>query len=356
MEISDLTPRQKTAIILTSLPQEVANSILMGFSPEERRAINAEFPRVRDIPENIKQQVLNEFLQKNKQTISSVQKQEQPKEEQVSISQSLDKLLGKPTVSSQPSGHSPVAPTFSSTIKSSKPLDFIAAINPKKVYWVLRNESSATIAFVLSQLAPAVSQRILSVFPTSQQTEINKHLVGIRKVDNRVIEAISKFIKQEIEEIDIPMVGETISVPPSSMPTVPTSTSPPTPVSAPTTPTPTAPPITQTTPPISPQTVTTASIIISNKKMDFTDISLLKPADMEHLLKLTNKNDWVIALKGLPPEIVDKILSIMPQVQAKVIKKEIETTPASKEDIIKAQRDILFKIKGLVTIGKVKIA
>ncbi|MFN4151285.1 MAG: hypothetical protein ACK4IX_10110, partial [Candidatus Sericytochromatia bacterium] len=99
MEINELTPRQKTAIILTSLPPEISSSVLMSFSPEERRAINAEFPKVKNIPENIKQQVLNEFLQKNRQTISStnISSEEPKKEENISFSQNLDKLLGKPS-------------------------------------------------------------------------------------------------------------------------------------------------------------------------------------------------------------------------------------------------------------------
>ncbi|MCS7164806.1 MAG: FliG C-terminal domain-containing protein [Candidatus Calescibacterium sp.] len=326
MDINELTPRQKTAIILTSLPPEISNSILMSFSPEERRAINAEFPKVRNIPDNIKQQVLNEFLQKNRQTISfpkqeTPAQEEQKKEEPISISQNLDKLLGKQPIQQNPT---------LSTTKLSKPLDFLAAVNPKKVYWVLKNESNSTIAFILSQLSPAVSQRILSVFPTSQQTEISKYMIGIRKPDNRVIEVVAKFIRQELEEIDIPPVGE------SSFSQIQQTTTSPTEQQA-------------------KQTVATASIVISNKKIDFADISLLKQQDMEHLLKLTNKNDWVNALKGVSPEIADKILSLMPQVQAKVIKKDLETATVSKEDIIKAQRDILFKVKGLVTIGKVKI-
>lgn len=331
MDINELTPRQKTAIILTSLPQEVANSILMGFSPEERRAINAEFPKVRNIPDNIKQQVLNEFLQKNRQTISKpVEENKQQEEQPVSIAQNLDRLLGKPNAS--------VSPSFTTTSKSSKPLDFLAAVNPKKVYWVLRNESSGTIAFILSQLPPAVSQRILTVFPTSQQTEINKYLVGIRQADNRVVEVVAKFLKQELDEIDIPVGGETVVSNTASVGSI-SNTS----INS------------SASQNIDKTSQTTASIIISNKKIDFADVSLLKPQDMEHLLKLTNKNDWVCALKGVAPEIADKILSLMPQVQAKMIKKELETSTVSKEEIIKAQRDILFKIKGLVTIGKVKI-
>lgn len=331
MDINELTPRQKTAIILTSLPQEVANSILMGFSPEERRAINAEFPKVRNIPDNIKQQVLNEFLQKNRQTISKpVEENKQQEEQPVSIAQNLDRLLGKPNAS--------VSPPFTTTSKSSKPLDFLAAVNPKKVYWVLRNESSSTIAFILSQLPPAVSQRILTVFPTSQQTEINKYLVGIRQADNRVVEVVAKFLKQELDEIDIPVGGETVVSNTASVGSI-SNTS----INS------------SASQNIDKTSQTTASIIISNKKIDFADVSLLKPQDMEHLLKLTNKNDWVCALKGVAPEIADKILSLMPQVQAKMIKKELETSTVSKEEIIKAQRDILFKIKGLVTIGKVKI-
>ncbi|MFN3995563.1 MAG: FliG C-terminal domain-containing protein, partial [bacterium] len=226
---------------------------------------------------------------------------------------------------------SPEMPSFTVS-KSSKPLDFLAAFNPKKVYWVLRNESSSTIAFILSQLPPAVSQRILSVFPTSQQTEISKYMVNIRQVDNRIVETVAKFIKQELEETDISTFGETSYA--TTQQSIPSSNLSPTPEKNPS---------------------TTASIIISNKKIDFTDISLLKPPDMENLLKLTNKNDWVSALKGIPPEIADKILSLMPQIQAKVIKRELDTAVVSKDEIIKSQRDILFKLKGLVTIGKVKI-
>lgn len=326
MEINELTARQKTAIILTSLPPEVSNSILMSFSPEERRAINAEIPKVRNIPDNIKQQVLNEFLQKNRQTISSqaLNEESSKKEEPISFSQNLDKLLGKTTVANVSE-----IPAFTVS-KSSKPFDFLAAVNPKKVYWVLRNESSVTIAFVLSQLPPAVSQRILSVFPTSQQAEINKYMVNIRQPDNRIIETVAKFIKQELEEIDIPLSGEASSATVQQVSSLTSA-------------------VQEKTP------STSASIIISNKRIDFSDISLLKPPDMENLLKLTNKNDWVNALKGVSPEIADKILSLMPQIQAKVIKKELESATVSKEEIMKAQRDILFKLKGLVTIGKVKL-
>jgi len=324
MEISNLSPRQKTAIILTSLPQEVANSILMTFSPEERRAINAELIKVKNIPDNIKQQVLNEFLQKNRQTISPQtvsQKEEEVEKEPPSISQNLDKLLGKTQQTPQVS---------SFTTKTSKPFDFLAAVNPKKVYWVLRNESNNTIAFILYHLAPTVAQRILSVFPTSQQTEINKYLVNIRQVDMKIVESVAKYIRQELEEIDIPLESHV-----STQSNIATTA--------------------QVAEKTLSSSTSSASIIISNKRIDFADISLLKSQDIEHLLKLTNKNDWVSALKGIDPEIAEKILSLMPQIQSKLIKKDLETAAVSKEEILRAQRDILFKLKGLVTIGKVKI-
>jgi flagellar motor switch protein FliG len=345
MDINELTPKQKTAILLASLPPEVSRTILEKFPKEEIRTINLEIAKVRNLPESLKQQVIKEFLEKNNirslSAIGSVKTFEEKKtnEESPSIAQNLDKLLGKVDSSLNISQTIPqnISQNTSSTnyfsyTKSSKPLDFLAGVNPKKVYWVLRNESNNVIAFILYQLPPAVSQRILSVFPTSQQTEINKHLVNIKNVNPKVLEVIAKFLKEELEEVNIEVPNIDLS---SNI----SNTN-----------------INQSASVNPPKTNTTlSSITISNRKFEFTDIAFLKPQDMEQLMRLTNVSDWINALKGVDPDSTEKILSIMPITQAKIIKKELTNSTASKDDIIKSQRDILFKLKGLVTIGKIKI-
>jgi flagellar motor switch protein FliG len=345
MDINELTPKQKTAILLASLPPEVSRTILEKFPKEEIRTINLEIAKVRNLPESLKQQVIKEFLEKNNirslSAIGSVKTFEEKKtnEESPSIAQNLDKLLGKVDSSQNISQTIPqnISQNTSSTsyftyTKSSKPLDFLAGVNPKKVYWVLRNESNNVIAFILYQLPPAVSQRILSVFPTSQQTEINKHLVNIKNVNPKVLEVIAKFLREELEEVNIEVPNIDLS---SNI----SNTN-----------------INQSASVSTPKTNTTlSSITISNRKFEFTDIAFLKPQDMEQLMRLTNVSDWINALKGVDPDSAEKILSIMPITQAKIIKKELTNFTASKDDIIKSQRDILFKLKGLVTIGKIKI-
>jgi flagellar motor switch protein FliG len=341
MDINELTPKQKTAILLASLPPEVSRTILEKFPKEEIRTINLEIAKVRNLPESLKQQVIKEFLEKNNirslSAIGSVKTFEEKKtnEESPSIAQNLDKLLNKVDSSqniSQTIPQNTSSTTYFTYTKSSKPLDFLAGVNPKKVYWVLRNESNNVIASILYQLPPAVSQRILSVFPTSQQTEINKHLVNIKNVNPKVLEVIAKFLKEELEEVNIEVpnidLGSNIS-----------NTN-----------------INQIASVSTPKTNTTLSYItISNKKFEFTDIAFLKPQDIEQLMRLTNVSDWINALKGVDPDSAEKILSIMPITQAKIIKKELTNFSASKDDIVKSQRDILFKLKGLVTIGKIKI-
>jgi flagellar motor switch protein FliG len=345
MDINELTPKQKTAILLASLPPEVSRTILEKFPKEEIRTINLEIAKVRNLPESLKQQVIKEFLEKNNiRSLSAIGgvktfEEKRTNEESSSIAQNLDKLLGKVDSSQNISQTIPqnISQNTSSTsyftyTKSSKPLDFLAGVNPKKVYWVLRNESNNVIAFILYQLPPAVSQRILSVFPTSQQTEINKHLVNIKNVNPKVLEVIAKFLKEELEEVNIEVPNIDLS---SNI----SNTN-----------------INQSASVSTPKTNTTlSSITISNRKFEFTDIAFLKPQDMEQLMRLTNVSDWINALKGVDPDSAEKILSIMPITQAKIIKKELINSTASKDDIIKSQRDILFKLKGLVTIGKIKI-
>ena len=347
MDINELTPKQKTAILLASLPPEVSRTILEKFPKEEIRTINLEIAKVRNLPESLKQQVIKEFLEKNNikslSAIGGVKAFEEKKstEETTSIAQNLDKLLGKvdaPQNISQnisyniSQNNSSIGTNYFTYTKTSKPLDFLAGVNPKKVYWVLRNESNNVIAFILYQLPPAVSQRILSVFPTSQQTEINKQLVNIKNVNPNVLEVIAKFLKEELEEVNIEVPNVDLS---SNVST---------------------PNINQTTSFSTSKTNTTlSSITISNRKFEFTDIAFLKPQDMEQLMRLTNVSDWINALKGVDSDSAEKILSTMPITQAKIIKKELINSTASKDDIIKSQRDILFKLKGLVTIGKIKI-
>ncbi len=340
MDISELTPKQKTAILLASLPPEVSRTILEKFPKEEIRTINLEIAKVRNLPDSLKQQVIKEFLEKNNikslSTIGNIKafEEQTQKEETTSIAQNLDKLLNKnPSTQTFSQNVSNTYPNYISYTKSNKPLDFLAAINPKKVYWVLRNESNNVIAFILYQLPPAVSQRILSVFPTSQQTEINKHLVNIKNTNPKVLEVVAKFLKEELDEVNMEFPAVDLNTNTSSTTVSQTSS-----VSIP-----------------NKSAPTLASITISNKKFEFSDIAFLKNQDMEQLMKLTNPSDWISALKGVDNEVAEKILSIMPITQAKIIKKELANSTATKDDIIKSQRDILFKLKGLVTIGKIKL-
>ncbi len=349
MDEMNISPRQKTAILLISLPPDIAGSIMRSFSPEEIRAISAEMSRARNAPPELRNKIVQEFLEKvsklkkpGKGDTTSVKTDKTPeqvervpavekKEEEkpIPITQNIQKLLGnrsqKPKV-----GHE---------LESRLPFSFILETDPKKVAYVLKDESPQTIAAVLANLPPSVSSRILAFIPSNVQAEVTKRMSNIKRLSQEVLEVLRDAVKEELDNLIlmVPAVKEGRSSEMLSHVDKVTEkrildglTS----------------------------TISRPSMMLSSRgrSLQFDDIAILEPNAIKELIRITDTRDLLIALKGASQEIVNKVLSVLPPAKARAIMEDLKALKGvSEEEIRRAQQQIRSNLRGLITIGKIKL-
>ena len=84
----------------------------------------------------------------------------------------------------------------------------------------------------------------------------------------------------------------------------------------------------------------------------FEDIVKLDNRAIIEILKVVDKNDLLIALKGAPQEILDKFLSNMSKRAAQMFLEDMEVLgPVKKSDVEKARKKIIATIKSLIEKG-----
>ncbi len=335
----ELTPRLKTAILLISLPADAASAIMRSFSPEEMKAISAEMAKARTIPPEVRAKVVQEFLEKTSKTKKgttqvsaspATQASAAPtagkgkeKDAPVPIAQNLQSLLGART-------------TAPKRAKVKHPFAFLLDVDPKKIAYVLKDEDPQTVAAILGNLPAPVATKILAFLPASIQSEVPKRIQNLSKLSEEVMRALVEILQEELENV-IPTGPATAREHSSEL-------------------------VSHL------DKVTERKIIeklgighpisshIRGRSLEFEDIMLLDQNGIRELIRITDTRDLLIALKGAPMELVNKILSVLPPQKAKALMEDLKVLQdVSEQEIKRAQQQIRNNLRGLITIGKIKL-
>lgn len=331
----NLPPKQKTAILLMSLPPEASAEIFKELGPEEVQSITMEISKLPQISPEIRAQVIQEFLG---------QSGDNP-----DLHKALDALAGPvgqhmpggpPGLSSAQTnmfggGATAMAPGGS----SNRPLDFLRRVDPRQLLQLIRKEHPQTIAVILSYLQPNQASAVLSDLTPQVQTEVAQRLAELRKVAPDILAELEKVLESRLhqaleegsyshadgKETLLEILNQTDRNTEERVLTGLTGKDP---------------------------------FLVTNlktKMCDFEDLNNIDDNSLQQVLRLTDFRDLVLALKGANRELSERVYRFLSPDVARALRDDVESLGQVPWDEIKqAQQQIRNILRGLVTLGKIK--
>ncbi|MFH1453491.1 MAG: FliG C-terminal domain-containing protein [Armatimonadota bacterium] len=312
----NLTAKQKAAILLTTLPPEVANQIMEDLGTTQSE-IQEELNKLKNIPEEVKESILNEFLETS--NILEVGKE------------------GTVTFTSPfTQGASQDSAFEASSIN--KPLGFLYKIDPAQLARVVRKEHPQTIAVILSQLDSSKASSILAELPGSLQSDVAKRLADIDKIPPDILEEIEKVLEERV--LDIVEGRADFKESKERLVDILSGTD------------------RHTEQKIISGIVKEAPKLandIEGNLCVYEDIEKVDEASLKQVLRLADIKDIAMAIKGSSLVLSERIYNVLPPDTAKALRGDAMSLESVSHDrIIAAKQQIRNILRGLVALGKIR--
>lgn len=343
----NLSRKQKAAILLISLPPEVASQVFQSLPPEDVKSLTLEMSNLPQLPPEVKTAVIDEFFQATGKDDDAGGKNSQPGN--TAFGDMRTAARGRDTFENIQEGAKKVFSSEHSRIRNEersllaakgRPFEFLRRVDPVQVASLLRREHSQTIALILSNLSPAQASGVLGEFGSTQQTEIAKRLAEIGRVSSDIIQTLEEILEgrlnSALEGSDRRTDGKEVLVEILNRADRTTEQK----ILA---------GLTKRDPRLATQ--------LKHQLCEFTDLVVLDEQALQQVLRITDIRDLVLALKGATKEVSDKIYNCMTPEAAKALRDDVENLERAEwNDIKAAQQQIRNSLRGLITIGKIKLS
>lgn len=80
-----------------------------------------------------------------------------------------------------------------------KPFDYMQEMEGERVFFLLKEESSAVQALVLSQLKPKVAADVINQMKLSAKTEVVRRLATLKKIDPEVLRRVDQAMSEKVK-------------------------------------------------------------------------------------------------------------------------------------------------------------
>ncbi len=180
-----MTGEEKAAILLLSLDEDLAASVMKNLRPSEIRRIGKQMSRVSNIPAETINSVAKEFCTMAKELGGMITVREgAPKKLMV-------KALGEKDAET-------IIGEVDSTGFDNPIIDKLNEIDPKVMAEFTRTEHPQTIALIMVHLKPEKAAQVLEYFSPAIQYEITKRMATLKSVPREFIEEVAKTLEKEL--------------------------------------------------------------------------------------------------------------------------------------------------------------
>ena len=84
-----------------------------------------------------------------------------------------------------------------------KPFDYMQEMEGERVFFLLKEESSAVQALVLSHLKPKVAADVINQMELSAKTEVVRRLATLKKIDPEVLRRVDQAMQEKVKNSQI---------------------------------------------------------------------------------------------------------------------------------------------------------
>jgi flagellar motor switch protein FliG len=319
MNISDV---RKAAILLISMPDNLAAQLLAKLDPKQVEAVSIEIAKLSVISGEEQEQTIQEFGNANPNALSG-------RTGGLEVAKNLvEQALGK--------GANATLDNVRQSIEA-LPFGFLQKVNSQNLLTFIIDEHPQTIALILSHVPPSQAADILSGLPAERQLPVIRRVATmgqtspeiIREVEKGLENRMSSMMNQQFENAGgVSTVAEILNV------------------------------IDRATERSLLENLAQedAELVDEIRRLMFVfeDIAKLSDRDMQSLLKNVESSQWAMALKGASEELKDKIFKNMSKRAADLLKEEMDYLgPVRLSDVEQMQQQIVDVVRRLEDLGEI---
>lgn len=325
-QATELTGKQKAAILLISLGPDLAAQIFKHLRDDEIEKLTLEIANVRKIPQDVKERVLTEFHQMcvAKEYIASGGLEY--------AQEILEKALGTEKAKD-------IISRLTANLQI-RPFDFARKTDPGQLLNFIQNEHPQTIALIMAYLQPEQAAAVLSALPPDRQVDVAKRVAIMDRTSPDVIKDVERVLERKLSSLvtqdfnSAGGIGSIVDI-------------------------------------LNRSDRGTERTIVENLEVQdpelaeeikkrmfvFEDIVSLDDRSLQMVLREIDSKDLALALKAASAEVSGKVYKNMSKRAAEMLREEIEYMgPVRIRDVEESQQKIVNVIRRLEEAGEIIVS
>ncbi len=314
----------KAAILLTSLPEEEAASVMGRLDPKQVEQVSIEIARMKSVSVEEQEHTIMQFAESNPTAVGS---------DSMGLDRArslVQKALGKDA--------SDTLDNIRQSIEE-VPFAFLRQIDSQNILTYVIDEHPQTIALILSHLPATAGAEIMAGLPPDRQLLVVQRIANMGQTNPEIIEEVERGLEGRMSSVmsqsfenagGVGAVAEMLNV--SDRATERT--------------------LLENLSQEDPELVEE----IRRLMFVFEDIGKFNDKDMQTVLKSVENSQWATALKGASIDLKEKVFGNMSQRAVEMLKEEMEYMGAVKLSLVEAkQQEIVDIVRGLEDSGAIEL-
>jgi len=184
---TELTQLEKAAIIISSLPEDVASEVLHHLDATEIERLSTCMAKMGTIASEIVDNTINDFMQMAVQGVGAVSLGKEYAENLISKVLGEDKAKAIVGKISEGEGF--------------RSLELLEDFDPRILTDVTRNEHPQTIALILSHLSPEKAGNVLTNLSEDLRAEVVLRISNLERVPPDVVSEVAEMLENEVKSM-----------------------------------------------------------------------------------------------------------------------------------------------------------
>ena len=324
-EYNELSMPEKVAILLIQLGEDITTNLFSHMEIDTVTDISKYIATVKNIDKQVANAVLEEFyalLQSNQYIRSGGMEYAKEILYRTFGSEAAQKILEK----------------LSKNMETTQNFGYLSQIKPQQLADFIINEHPQTVALILAHMEPTAAAETLSFFPDELRSEVTIRMANLGEISPSVVKRVSTVLENKLESLTsykvevggpravaeiLNRLGQKAS---------------------------------KTTISFIEQADEQLASVIKDMMFTFEDILKLDNTGIREILKVADKKDLMVALKGSGEDLKEKFMGSMSQRAQEAFKEEMSFLGAVRvKDVEEAQRRIVEEVQKLAEQGVLQI-
>jgi flagellar motor switch protein FliG len=311
------------AVLLMSLPEEDASTLLSKLEPKQVEQVSIEIARIRSVSKEEQEKVINDFAQTSPAGDGRGGGMELAKS-------LLQKALGTNAGAALDNVRQSI---------ESIPFGFLRHVDRQNILTYIVDEHPQTIALVMSHLPPNYGAEILTALPEERRLSVVRRIATMGQTNPEIIREVEKGLERRMSSVmsqsfqnagGVEAVAEMLNVADRTTERA----------------------LLDKLGTEDPRLVDE----IRRLMFVFEDISKFTDKDIQTILKQVETTQWALALKSASDQLRDRILGNMSERAADMLKEEMGYLGAVKRSAVEGkQQEIVDVIRRLEDEGQIEI-